>query len=125
MAHLCRRLLATLGLSIVLVSSACCVVSRSVDTQVTGEAVLTGGLGAAQEGVTTRDDIVRAFGAPTQTMKLEGGSEVLVYVCERRDRGDFTVLLLIHWETKATRLARYCFEFKDGSLVRYWKEDAL
>jgi len=90
---------------------------------VTGDAMLTGGLDAPKEGVTTRDDLVRAFGAPKQTMKLEGGREVLVYVYERRDRSNLNVLLLLNWGNSTTRLVRYCFEFKDGLLVRRWKED--
>jgi len=114
-----------LGAAIVLVSSACCVVSRSASTHVTGDAVLKGGLNAPAEGVTTRDDLVRVFGAPKQTMKLEGGREVLVYVYERRDKSNLAVLLLLNWENSTTRLVRYCFEFKDGLLVRCWKEDVL
>ncbi len=118
-----RRTFIMLGAAVVLVSSACCVVSRSADTHVTGDAVLKGGLDAPQDGVTTRDDLVHAFGAPKQTMKLEGGREVLVYVYERRDRSNLNVLLLLNWGNSTTRLVRYCFEFKDGLLVRRWKED--
>jgi len=120
-----RRMFTMLGAAVVLVSSACCVVSRSANTHVTGDAVLKGGLDAPAEGVTTRDDLVHAFGAPKQTMKLEGGREVLVYVCERRDTSRLAVLFLLHWQSSRTRLVRYNFEFKDGLLARYWKEDVL
>ena len=80
-------------------------------------------LESVREGATTRDDIIAAFGTPTQHLKLEDGREVLIYVHTRRESIDWGILLVVGWESETERIIRYHFEFKDDLLVRFWREE--
>ena len=80
-------------------------------------------LAKLKEGVTTREDVVRAFGAPDQSLTLEGGREIFTYVYERKINSSLTVLLLVSSHTNTSERTRFSFEFQDGLLVNYWEQD--
>ena len=102
-----------------------CLVTHKASVKVSGEAVLKERLDAVKEGVTTRDDLILAFGQPTQSLKLEDGREVLTYTCERQETVQTIVLFAVQWETSVEKMARYNFELKDGVLIRCWKDDVF
>lgn len=124
-AHLRKTvlLLGLLAAVLTLPATVGCLVVRKSSARVRGDAVVKGKLHAVKEGETRREDIVRAFGAPTQTLKLEGGREILVYVYRRDHDVNLTILFLLRWETDVKRTVRFNFELQDGVLVRYWKDD--
>ena len=108
---------------VVLLTTGCLVMyDRNVKTS--GAAVVKASLESVREGATTRDDIIAAFGTPTQCLKLEDGREVLTYVHTRCESIDWGILFILGWESDTERIIRYNFEFKDGLLVRSWREEA-
>ncbi|MGD2174113.1 MAG: hypothetical protein PVJ27_01830 [Candidatus Brocadiaceae bacterium] len=112
--------LVSLGFLLLPATGCLFIYERSVDRS--GDVVLKGKLEAAEEGVTTREDVLEAFGPPRQALKLEGGREVLIYVVETRTDVQMGVLLLFLWQDDLTTTTRHSFEFQDGVLVRQWTE---
>jgi hypothetical protein len=110
-------------LALALATATGCLIVHEESGGENGRAVATANLGNLSEGVTTREDLIDAFGSPTQIIHLEGGREILIYVYEKNKRAETGVLFLMLWTTEDERTMRFNFELKDGVLVRYWKED--
>ncbi|MCK4282873.1 MAG: hypothetical protein KAX44_01045 [Candidatus Brocadiae bacterium] len=107
---------------VVLLTTGCLVMyDRNVKTS--GAAVVKASLESVREGATTRDDIIAAFGTPTQCLKLEDGREVLTYVHTRRNKVGWGIIFIVVWKSDSERVIRYHFEFKDDLLVRSWREE--
>jgi hypothetical protein len=111
----------------VLLSTVClsagCLVHRSVSPTERGR-VAEGRLKPPAEA-TTPEDLVHAFGQPRQVLALADGRELRVYVHSREKQARLEVPFLVGWETFHERLYRFVYEFKDGCLVRYWREDPI
>ena len=101
-----------------------CLAMYQRDVKTTGDAVVKGKLDSVREGATTLEDVIAAFGTPTQRLKLEDGREVLTYVHTRRSETGWGIIFIIGWKSESERVIRYSFEFKDGLLVRSWREEA-
>jgi outer membrane protein assembly factor BamE (lipoprotein component of BamABCDE complex) len=99
-----------------------CIAMHKSTINVQGEAVAKASLQAVKEGVTTREDLIKAFGQPDQTLNQEGGRETLVYVQETRETNETSVLFLLAWDTTRNVTVRHNFELTNGVLTRYWKE---
>lgn len=116
------------GVVVMALCAGCIGLHREVSTDTHGTRVTTAKLGQVSEGTTTRDDIVKAFGTPTQSFKLKGNREILIYAEERSERSEtaFMVILpLFSWESDLNdNVVRYVFEFEDDVLVDYHHEDA-
>lgn len=113
------------ALAILLTATAGCLVMREESVTERGSAVATGKLEGIQEGATTLQEVVRAFGAPEQRVKFDDGREVLTYVYERTVRSELGVIFVLSWKGSKRKLTRYSFEFRDGVLARQWHEDVL
>ena len=117
-------LLCVLMVTVLLGASGCVfLIGRNVNETESGQRIVKDKLAKLKEGVTTRDDVIRAFGAPDQSLTLEGGREIFTYVYERKINSSLTVLLLVSSRTNTAERTRFSFEFKDGLLVRYWEQD--
>lgn len=114
--------LLTAALALVLLVCSGCLATRRSDTTTRGREIATGELAGLTEGKTTRADIVGAFGAPTQTLALGEGKELLVYVYEQEEKAHGSIFLLYGWNSTTTRVVRFNFELQDGVLARYWTE---
>lgn len=77
-------------------------------------------LAQMKEGQTTREEIVKALGPPTRSIKFGKGRELITYEHGRKARTGVTLFLLLNWTTQDEATAELCFELKDGILVRYW-----
>ncbi|NLW51687.1 MAG: hypothetical protein GXY85_12735 [Candidatus Brocadiaceae bacterium] len=110
---------------VVLLATTGCLVVRERTVAERGGAVATERLVVLQEGTTSVDDVVRAFGAPDQRVRFDDGREVLTYVYERTVRSELGVIFLLGWRSQRKRITRYSFEFQDGLLVRRSEEEVL
>jgi len=110
-----------LGLGALLFSAGCIGLKREVSSDRHGTPVTTAKLAQVEQGDTTREDIVKAFGPPTQSYKLKGNREILVYVQEQSERTETKLMLiftLFEWESEEDKdVVRYVFEFEDDILV--------
>ena len=113
------------ALAVLMTATAGCLVGRQQSVTESGGRVATGKLAGLQEGTTTIDEVVRAFGAPEQRVKFDDGREVLTYVHERTVSSHMEVIFLLGWSSTKRRITRYSFEFKDGLLSHQWTEDVL
>jgi len=116
------RTVTLVGLAVgFLVFAGCIGLKRQVSSDQRGTPVTTAKLCQVEQGATTREDIVKAFGPPTQSYKLKGNREILVYVEERSERTETKLMLiftLFEWENdEETEVLRYVFEFADDILV--------
>lgn len=124
------RAVNTLGLvaCALILCAGCIGLHREVSSDSHGSPVTTAKLAQVDEGETTRGDIVSAFGPPTQSYKLKGNREILVYVSERSESAETTFMLifpLFRWESDSDEdVVRYVFEFEDDVLVDYRQETA-
>ena len=109
--------------AVVLLCTHGCLLGVSRTVKVQGDAALKRSLDVAREGTTTRDDIVKALGKPTQTLKLKGDTEQLVYVAEREDKFTFCIIFVALWKSESERTVRHIFELEEGVLVRCWREE--
>ena len=80
-------------------------------------------LGQIQPGVTTKEWVLAALGAPTNEVKLNDGVEILEYEYGRETRTSFEFLFLIDSETSKETREEVHLELKDGIVQRYWRDD--
>lgn len=110
-------------IALVLLTTAGCLVTRQESVTEQGNAVVAGKMSGIQEGVTTVEDLIRAFGSPEQRMKFDDGREVLTYVHERTVSSEWGIIFVLRSSSHKRKLTRYSFEFKEGLLTHSWQED--
>ncbi len=82
-------------------------------------------LALIQDGVTSRDALIAAFGEPQGIKLLDGGRELLVYQYSETEDADTTyVPLILRTAHSRTRLTRTFFEVANGVVTRHWQEQS-
>ncbi len=115
-------LAAALALVIALTTTGCLLVyDRNVS--MTGTRVCESMLPAPGEGETTKDDVLRAFGEPTQTLTFADGREVLTYTVTHKANTQVAILVVLAFDTRSERIIKHSFEFIDGVLTRRWTDE--
>lgn len=126
-AHRWRTLgLMGLAFGVVALCAGCFGLHHRVSSKSTGTRVSTARLAQVEEGATTLEDIVTAFGPPDQSYKLKENRKIVIYVERRReqtDTGFYVVFPLVHWKSEPEEeVIRYVFEFENDVLVDYRRE---
>ncbi len=100
-----------------------CLLTYDHHVNVTGAKVAEADLDTLEAGKTTREDLVRAFGKPTQSLSLEDDRELLVYVHKRNACTDTVVFLLLCSNSGDSKTVRFNFELENGVVLRHWTEE--
>ena len=116
-----QPLAAALALVIALTTTGCLLVYDR-DVSMTGTRVWESPLVAPEKGETTKDDILRAFGEPTQTLVFADSREMLTYTVTHQADTRVGVFVLLAFDTQSERIVRHNFEFTDGVLTRRWTD---
>ncbi|NLW51688.1 MAG: hypothetical protein GXY85_12740 [Candidatus Brocadiaceae bacterium] len=111
---------------VVLVAAAGCHYGRQWSvSNVQGTVLAADRTAALQEGVTTVEEVVGAFGSPDRRERFDDGREVLTYVYGRTVRVKKRFMFVIGWTSETRRETHYYFEFRNGLLVRRWEQEEV
>jgi len=99
-----------------------CLVGFTREVSTKGPDVAASQLKAVEEGVTTREQIIQAFGEPTQTLQFEGGREELIYVQKRSVETKAWLFFIFAMGSEDEQVTRYHFALQDGVLVNHWRD---
>lgn len=109
-----------LAICAIVTTGGCAIYHKTADD--TTNPVMKDKLGRLRKGETTRKDVVAALGEPTRVEKLGENRERLVYEYEWQEETKYDILFVFSWEDEEDKTSTLNFEFKDGVLVRHWKE---
>ncbi len=80
-------------------------------------------LALIQDGMTSRDAVIAAFGEPQGIRLLDGGAELLIYqYTETEDAKTTYVPLIFRSGHHKTRVTRTFFQVANGVVTRHWQE---
>jgi hypothetical protein len=82
-----------------------------------------GTLGGFEKGVTTRAEVLRRLGPPSQVISLD--EETVLYYLHERSRGDGMILVLYNRFTVDTRYDRAVFFFDGNDLLTDYAAQTL
>ena len=101
-----------------------CLLTRDRSQVVTGRELTGEQISVLKPGETTRDEIIKMFGAPTWTSQPSPEAESLIYTFQREDTDSTTVFLLWRSGSHVTLVTRYHFELRNAVLERFWIEES-
>ncbi len=102
--------------------SGCAVVSNHSHSKIEGTKVSSETLSRIEIGETSKSWLISALGAPDSANGIEEG-ELLKYTSSRITKRHGHLLFVIDSSSERIEKETYYFEFKDGVLRRYWKEE--
>lgn len=115
----CISLLLTVAL---LGFAGCAVISNHSHSRVEGTKISPETISKIAVGETTKSWLVSALGAPDSASGLEGG-ELLKYTSSRITKKHGHLLFILDSSSERIEKETYFFEFKEGLLHRYWREE--
>jgi hypothetical protein len=75
-----------------------------------------------EEGRTTREWIVSAFGQPSETTRVSDNVELLKYHYSTNVERNVSLFLLFSSHTETEKVSNVYFELENGLVRRFWKD---
>ncbi len=102
--------------------SGCAVISNHSHSKIEGNPVGDETIARIQIGDTTKSWLISALGAPDSATGIENG-ELLKYSSRRITKRHGHLLFVIDSSSERIEKETYFFEFREGVLHRYWREE--
>ncbi len=100
----------------------CSVMSNHSHSRTEGTKVSSETISRIQIGETTKSWLISALGVPDSSNGIEDG-ELLKYTSSRITKRHGHLLFIIDSSSERIEKETFFFEFRDGVLSRYWKEE--